>query len=550
MDKMDNTLQGVAGLQKREISIVSIIAIVYCAVAAGAFGVEEMIQNCGPGMTILFLVVLAFVWALPICFGVSELSSVMPCEGGFYYWTKKSFGEFWGFQVGWWNAVGFHVCGGSYIVLAVNYLSSIIKLDDGQALAIKIGLVIAFALINLMGIKEVGILSTIFSAAVLIAFAILTVIGFAHWNFNPMEPIVPEGMTALESMGNGIGYGIWMYTGWGCITFVAGEIKNVNALPKALLIVVPLIALTYLLPTITGLASVGDWESWTTVGSNEGVGFVTVFSRFVGPAAAIGFLAIAIIGQLSIYNTNIAGGSRIFFVLADDNLFPGVVKNVSKGRGVPYIGVITLSLVSIVLVQFSFTTLILIQVICSLGTYIMMGLSIIKTRKDIPVSGRKGLVLIPGGKAGMYICAILPILVAVAALYLNGTDYFIVGLGFFAITGPVLYVIFKKIYGGMSKDDPVRYPVNKLTGLTKGDTLRMSVFSLVIGLLSLVGSFILKPIEQSWGPEYYIEEYTDAGMLSFLSDFDGMMSIMLIGGLVFIAIAAVLFGVAKKVEDK
>ena len=39
-------------------------------------------------------------------------------------------------------------------------------------------------------------------------------------------------------------------------------------------------------------------------------------------------------------------------------------------------------------------------------------------------------------------------------------------------------------------------------------------------------------------------------MLSFLSDFDGMMSIMLIGGLVFIAIAAVLFGVAKKVEDK
>ena len=117
MDKMDNTLQGVAGLQKREISIVSIIAIVYCAVAAGAFGVEEMIQNCGPGMTILFLVVLAFVWALPICFGVSELSSVMPCEGGFYYWTKKSFGEFWGFQVGWWNAVGFHVCGGSYLSL-------------------------------------------------------------------------------------------------------------------------------------------------------------------------------------------------------------------------------------------------------------------------------------------------------------------------------------------------------------------------------------------------------------------------------------------------
>ncbi len=37
----------------------------YCLVAAGAFGIEGMISDAGPGMTIVILCVLPFIWAAP-----------------------------------------------------------------------------------------------------------------------------------------------------------------------------------------------------------------------------------------------------------------------------------------------------------------------------------------------------------------------------------------------------------------------------------------------------------------------------------------------------
>ena len=36
------------------------------------------------------------------CLVASELGSVRPQEGGYYKWVQEAFGEFWGFQAGWW----------------------------------------------------------------------------------------------------------------------------------------------------------------------------------------------------------------------------------------------------------------------------------------------------------------------------------------------------------------------------------------------------------------------------------------------------------------
>ena len=55
-------LQGVAGLKKHDIKVSGIVFMLYCLVAAGAFGIEEMIPEAGPGMTILLLCVFPFIW--------------------------------------------------------------------------------------------------------------------------------------------------------------------------------------------------------------------------------------------------------------------------------------------------------------------------------------------------------------------------------------------------------------------------------------------------------------------------------------------------------
>ena len=56
--------KGVANVEKKHYGVVAIVALMYCSVAAGAFGIEEMISTCGPGMAIIVLIGMVFVWAI------------------------------------------------------------------------------------------------------------------------------------------------------------------------------------------------------------------------------------------------------------------------------------------------------------------------------------------------------------------------------------------------------------------------------------------------------------------------------------------------------
>ena len=78
----ESQLHGVAGLKKHKMKVHSIVFMIYCLVAAGAFGLEDMVSSGGPGITIILLTVFPFIWAFPICNMASELTSILPDEGG------------------------------------------------------------------------------------------------------------------------------------------------------------------------------------------------------------------------------------------------------------------------------------------------------------------------------------------------------------------------------------------------------------------------------------------------------------------------------------
>ncbi len=102
----ENNVHGVAGLKKHKIKTPGIVFMIYCLVAAGAFGIEEMVPVSGPGLTLLMLILFPIFWALPISEMVAELGSILPSEGGAYVWAKEGLGEFWDRQVGVWGTIG------------------------------------------------------------------------------------------------------------------------------------------------------------------------------------------------------------------------------------------------------------------------------------------------------------------------------------------------------------------------------------------------------------------------------------------------------------
>jgi amino acid transporter len=537
--------EGVGALRKVDMKVSSIVFMLYCLVAAGAFGVEEMVPN-GPGLTLIMLIVFPIIWALPISNLVAEASSLNPTEGGIYVWIRDAFGEFWGFQAGWYNTVAIYIGNSVFTSLAVDYASQYIPvLADSLVLRVvlKITIVLIFTIVNLLGIKEVGAVSTFLSVLILAAFLVVTVVGVLNWQHNPFDPIIAEGFTVSESISGTLALCIWMYCGYECISMLSGEVKNPQVVPKGLLIVMPLIAATYILPTIAGLASQGGYENWGT--SGDSIGYSSVLSTFIGPAFGYIFLFFAIISQCAIFNSYLAAGSRGFFVLANDKLCPKFLVKVSKKRGVPYVGIISIAVVNAFLAQFEFTTLVMTTVLFTLALYILLPLAVIKLRKMFPIEERKkkGLYIMPGGKAGVWIFALPVIIIAGVSFVLNGTDYFLIGI-IACSSGPIFYVICKLLYGGL-KDDS-RFPFNSRTRLAKGDFFRLSFFGIIGGVVSFLGSFVLAWYEGSWGEEYYLAD----GESKLFSDFYWMLDLLKYVGVGLVVVGIVLFVVGRKVERR
>ena len=538
-NQKSNTGQsGVAGLKKHKMKPVQIAFMLFCLVAAGAFGIEDIISMSGPGMTIAMLIIFAVIWAHPISQVVSELSALMPDEGGIYVWVKAALGEFWGFCMGWWGTLSIYLSTAVYVVLITDYAADFIPAlsDPWIALVFKLAIVCIFIVINLMGLKEVSAINTILSILILIAFGVVTVVGFANWQYNPVQPFTPEGASVLDCLGGSICVVIWMYCGYECISNMAGEIENPEVIPKGFRLAMPLIAISYILPTVAGLVSVGNWEDWGT----EGLGYGDVLTQCLGYGWGVAFLVIAIISQAAIFNSYIAAGSRGFFVMADDNLCPKFLAKVSKNRGVPVLSILLLGVMTAVMMQFDFSVLLVIVGPLALMVYVILGIALLKIRKTHPVEERD-CWYIKGGNFKIRMYALAPMIIAIIGLLVNGTEYFL--LGFVSIgSAVVFYIIFKLIYGGLYKTDPVKYPINPKTRLAKGDIQRFAAFLLAFGVYALVGAAFLSWYEGSWGPEYYLDMYGSG----LMSDFWLMIKVAAAGGAAATAAGAVLMIIGRK----
>ena len=77
---------------------VAAMFVIYCG---GPFGIEEVVPRSGPTLAIAGLLFMAIFWGIPSILQNSELISAIPMEGGVYQWYKKSWGSYWGFQLGW-----------------------------------------------------------------------------------------------------------------------------------------------------------------------------------------------------------------------------------------------------------------------------------------------------------------------------------------------------------------------------------------------------------------------------------------------------------------
>jgi amino acid transporter len=526
------TGSGHTGLKKHRISTSTVVFMIFCLCAAGAYGIEDMIPAAGPGLTLAMLIVLPFIWSTPMGLVASELGSAIPEEGGFYKWVQRACGEFWGFQAGWWRTISIYVDNTIYVVLAGSYFASVVNLTAEQEYLFKASMIVFFTYINIRGIRDVGRVSSTISILVMIAFALVTAFGFANWQTNPFDPFIPPDQNLLQSIGAGIAIGIWVYSGYESMSTMAGEVEDPQVIPKATLITVPLIMAVYILPTMGGLASLGSWDQWASEG---GVSYSDVVATHL-PSIGLFFVFVAVMAQFSIFNTYITSGSRGFFALADDNLAPKALVKCSESNGVPYVAVLSLGIFSLIACTFPFEVIVVVDVMLFMAAYVLIFISACILRIREPDLERPFKV--PLGTAGFIAMCVPPIAIAVLALFISGTDYFVGGM-LALLTGPVAYFIFKRKYGGLAKSDPRRHPVNPSTLLAIGDTRRMAW---MFGLLTVAGVIAMYFLPWYEDPTAYAEDYGVDGI------FDIFMTAVHWMTAAFAVLTAALVTMARRVE--
>ncbi len=391
------------------------IAVLYAYCAAGPFGFEDMISTSGPGMSLLFLLVVPWLFSFPVSLATAELATVMPVEGGFYRWTRAAFGNFWGFQVGWWNWSGTFLMNGAYAVALADYTAQLIPaLAAGwRHWLIALFFICLVAALNIRGVQVVGSVTIVLLVLVLIAVAAFTFAGLRAMHSNPFIPLVPPGKPWREVYGAGLALALWLYSGYEQLSTNAEEVEDpVRNFPRGLSIVVPLAMVSFFLPTLAGIGGSADWQKWAS-------GYMVTAARNIGgESLAWAMFAAAMIAVLLGLQSTLLSSTRLPFTMAEDGYFhPGLARLHPRFK-TPVVAILLSAAICAGLAVFPLAKLISVYIWLRVATSSLTLLSVPRLRRmraASPAAQRAGF-RIPGGRFGLALVLCLPLVLFAWAL--------------------------------------------------------------------------------------------------------------------------------------
>jgi amino acid transporter len=407
----------------------------YCT--GGPFGLEDMVTTSGPGMTLIYLLVIPFFWSIPVSLVSAELTTAMPVEGGFYRWVRASFGDFWGFLAGWWNWCASFLLGAAYAVQFSDYLGFYIpQLTGWRHYIVSLLIVALITWINVRGIEAVGKFATALEIFILLPVLVLVVMGFAHWKHNPFVPVIPPHQPLFSVFGVGLALGLWLYSGYEQCSTVAEEVENPErSYPLALAIVVPLSVAVLFLPTLASLAALGNWQDWHTRYFSDAAQLIG------GPWLGSWMTVAAMVTNLSLLNATVLTSTRIPFAMAEDAYMPHVFTGKHPRFGTPWIAIMVSGAIYAVLAIHSLTQLIIIYSWLRVATTVMTVLAAWQLRRKRPDLPRS--FLIPGGSLGLL--AAVAAVIVMSAVALLGSDKYGLRWGPVALAvGPLVYLVIRR----------------------------------------------------------------------------------------------------------
>jgi glutamate:GABA antiporter len=367
----------------------------------------------------------ALLFFVPMALVINELSSRFPEEGGLYVWSKEAFGDFHGFVAGWtyWVYTIFYFPG---LLLASTSMSAYVIGGKGAELAQdrtyllvgSMGLLFIAVMLNIIGLNVGKWLQNAGGVSTYLPLLILVAIGGVIWLKH--GSVTHFTLSNMRPTWNWDTVNFWSqiafaFTGLELVSAMSGEIREPRrTLPRAALTAAALIAAMYIVGTFSVLSLVpaGDVDPKSGVFHAITVGSVALKIGFVGILAAL----LVTVGNAGGVGSTVAGIARVPFVVGIDRYLPKAFGKIHPRWKTPYVSIIVQAVASalvLLLSQINETTrgayqaVIDITIILYFIPFLYMFAAAIKLAGRPDRTANPHAVLVPGGKAGVWIACTL-----------------------------------------------------------------------------------------------------------------------------------------------
>jgi glutamate:GABA antiporter len=365
----------------------------------------------------------ALLFFVPSALVINELSSRFPEEGGLYVWAKEAFGDFHGFVAGWnyWIYTVFYFPG---LLLASAAMSAYIIGENGAALSqnrtfllsVSVGMLVVAVGLNIIGLNIGKWLQN--AGGVSTYLPLLALLGIAAILWTKHGPITHFTLANMMPVWNWDTVNFWSqiafaFSGLELVSAMSQEVHNPQkTLPRAVYASGVLIAGMYIVATVAVLALVPAAEVSTTSGVFHAitVGSIALKIGALGIIAAV----VVTVGNAGGVGSTVAGIARVPFVVGIDRYMPAAFGKIHPRWKTPYVSILVQAIAScaiLLISQINETTrgayqfLVDATIILYFIPFIYMFAAAIKLYSRTDRRANKDAVLIPGGKAGVWIVA-------------------------------------------------------------------------------------------------------------------------------------------------
>ena len=280
----------------------------------------------------------------------AELAATNPEAGGLYCFIRDAFGRMPAFLYGW--CLFLVISSASVAALARafgRYLAEIIPLTPTASTIVSVAMIAVVTVVNVWGTRKSSDLQNWTTLAktgiVIVLSAVLFTFGHHAADLPASMGSSRHGFDLLSSFGLAMIAVLWAYEGWQFGTYSAGEVIDPQKnFPRAFLAGSLLLTGLYMIAVLAYLVALGP----AAATASDAIA-ATAVSAVLGPWAGKIVALTILISTFSAANSVILTSPRVFYAMANDNLFFKKLAEVHPRFQTPAAAVVALGIWSAIL---------------------------------------------------------------------------------------------------------------------------------------------------------------------------------------------------------